>query len=177
MPTATVLPCSVRGLLQLGFAPLIAGLALLPVACSDPVPCGIPVPGAATRVEDPGRLVAVGCAHPRIPNWILVQLRRCVVSPSAFDPADGSPGDQVTIFASLEPDPWCELSRPRELAIVVPSATALHGIDLVVQMCEVQVDLGAVACVDGTVVRDPQRFAHEHGDLRSPSLLVPLLQP
>lgn len=177
MPTATVLPCSVRGLFQLGFASLIAGMAFLPVACSEPLPRGIRAPGAATRGDGPVRPVALGSLQPRTPNWILVQLRRCVVSPSAFDPADGSPGELVTIFASLESDPWCELSRPRELTIVVPSATALHGIDLVVQLCEVQVDLGAVSCVDGAVVRDPQRFAHEHGDLPGPSLLVPLPQP
>lgn len=155
MPTAAVLPCSVRGLLQLGFASLIAGAALLPIACSDHVPRGIPASGAATKVEEPEREAAPGCPAPRIPSWILVQLRNCVVLPADCHPAEGLPDALLTIFASLESDPWRDLAQPREFAIVVPSTTALHGIEIVVRTCEVQVDLGAASCVDGTVAHDP----------------------
>ena len=177
MPTAAILPVRRRSLRQRWLVPWIVFGALLPGACRDRMEPANAVPRAASSAVAKKPSIATEPAEPRSPGWILLQLRGFAVLPSACPIADGSPDALVSAFASRKPEAWRDLGQPRELALVVPSALPLHGIDLVVQTCEVQVDLGAVARVDVTFVRAPQRVAHGHGDLRGPSLHILLPRP
>lgn len=177
MPTVAAVPVRHRRLHQCWLVPLIAFGALLPIACSDRVPREHVVPRAATQVAARQRSSAPELPRPRHAGWVLVQVRSFAVLPAACHLADGSTDVLATAFASLAPASWRDLGRPREPTAVVPSALPLHGIDFVVQTCEVTVDFVAVASVDVTFVRGPQRVAHGHGDLRGPSLHLLLPQP
>lgn len=174
---SAAVPVPVRRLRHRGLAPLIALGALVPIACSDRVPRENVVPRARTSAEGTGRPVASEPAPPRFSSWILVQLHSFAVLPAACHFADGSSEALVTIVAPLVPDLRRGLQPPCELAIAVPIALPLQGLDFVVHTRELQVALGAVPRVDVTVVRDHLLFAHGHGGLRSPSLLILMPEP
>lgn len=174
MPTTAFVPVRLR---QRGLVPLIAFGVLLPIACSDRATREDLVLPAGTGAEARVPSIAPECPRPRTSGWVLVQLRSYARLPAACHFSDGSPDALATAFASLEPDPWRDPPQPREFAFVVPSALPLHGIDLAVLTCEVQLDLGVVSYVDVMVVRDPQQLAHGQGGRRSSSLQVTRPQP
>ncbi|MBL8739306.1 MAG: hypothetical protein JNL12_22960 [Planctomycetes bacterium] len=149
----------------------------MPIACSDQEPRENVVPWAEASAGAQRRSIAPDHPQPRASGWLLVQLRSFAVLPAPAHCADGSSDVLVTTITSLEPSPWRDLATPRAVTIVVPTALPLHGIDLVLQTCEVQVDLGGVSRVDVMVVRDPHGFPHERGGRLGSSLHVLLPQP
>lgn len=177
MPTVAAVPVRPRCLRQRWLVPFVAFGALLPIACIDRVPRENVGPRAVTKDAATERSSAPEPPRTQNSGWVLVQVRSFAVLPSACPFADDSADVLAMAFASLAPDPRHDLGQPRELAVVVPTALPLHGIDLVVQTCEVTDDFVALSWVDVTFVRGPQRITRGQGDPRGPSLRIQLPQP